>query len=65
VGCTASKADMRNMYKILDVKCEGISLLRRQGIHGKVIFKWILNKQGWSMQTGFIWLWTGTSDGLL
>jgi hypothetical protein len=31
-----------------------------QGIDGRIIFKWILRKQGAKEWTGFIWLMIGT-----
>jgi hypothetical protein len=32
---------------------------------GRIILKWILKKQGMGLWTGFFWLWTGTSGGIL
>jgi hypothetical protein len=34
-------------------------------VDGKMIFEWILEKQGGKVWTGFIWLRIGTSGGLL
>jgi hypothetical protein len=34
-------------------------------LDGKTILKWIIRKQGGKVWTGFVWLRTGTSDGLL
>jgi hypothetical protein len=33
------------------------------GVDGKIIFEWMLGKEGGKVRTGFIWLRTGTSAG--
>jgi len=35
------------------------------GVDGRTILEWILEKQDWKVWTGFMWLRTGTSDGIL
>jgi hypothetical protein len=35
------------------------------GIDGRIIFEWILGKYGGKLWTGFMWLWIGTSAGLV
>jgi hypothetical protein len=35
------------------------------GVDGRIILKWIWEKYGENMWTGFIWLRRGTSGGLL
>jgi hypothetical protein len=38
---------------------------RGRGLDGRLILIRILNKQDMMVRTGFIWLWTGSSGGLL
>jgi hypothetical protein len=38
---------------------------KSEGKMRKIILKWILEKQGWRLWIGFIWLRTGTDDGLI
>jgi len=41
------------------------SHLKHIDVDGKIIFQWIFSKyDGWAY-TGFVWLWSGTSSGLL
>jgi hypothetical protein len=35
------------------------------GVDGRIMLKWVLGKLGWRLWIGFIWLRTGTEDGLL
>jgi len=35
------------------------------GVDGSIILKWIFNKWEWREWAGLIWLYTGTSGGLL
>jgi hypothetical protein len=35
------------------------------GVDGRIILKWILEKYGGRMRTRLIWLMIGTGDGLL
>jgi hypothetical protein len=51
--------EMRSAYKILVGKSKGKRPLWR------LILKRVLNKQGVKMCTGFIYIKTGLSDGLL
>jgi hypothetical protein len=36
-----------------------------RGINGKIILDWIFRKYGRTLWTGFIWLTTGASGGIL
>jgi hypothetical protein len=36
-----------------------------KGRDGRLMLEWILDKQGWKVRTGFIWLRMGTSGRLL
>jgi hypothetical protein len=57
--------EMRNAYKIFVRKTEGINHLKDLDVEGEIFFpKQILEKSAGRMQTGFIWLVTGTSGGL-
>jgi hypothetical protein len=56
---------MRNTYKILVGNSEGKRPLRRPRSGGRIILKWILEKYGWMVWTGFIWLRIRTGGGLL
>jgi hypothetical protein len=35
------------------------------GVDGMIILEWMLEKRGGKLWIGFVWLRTGTSDGLL
>jgi hypothetical protein len=35
------------------------------GVDERIVLEWILEKYGMKLWTGFIWLWIGTSGGLL
>jgi hypothetical protein len=61
-GNTAHRGDMRNAYKIFVGKPEGKRPLGRPCISMRIILKWILNKQGMSMWTGFYRLRKGSSS---
>jgi hypothetical protein len=50
-GANGTKEDTRNAYKILTSKSEGKRLL---GTDGRIILKWISEKKGVMMLTGFI-----------
>jgi hypothetical protein len=39
--------------------------MAEQGVYGRIILKWIINKWGGRGETGFIWLRMGTSGGFL
>jgi hypothetical protein len=55
----------RNEYKIFVGKLEGREFLEVLGAHGRNTLKWILQKQGGKVWTGFMWLRIGASCGLL
>jgi len=57
--------EVRNVYKVLVGKPEMKRLLGSSGIDGRIILKYILEKQGVRSWTGFVWLRIGTSDRLL
>jgi hypothetical protein len=42
----------------------GKDYLEDLGVDGKIL-EWILGKRGGRVWSGFIWLWIGTSGGLL
>jgi hypothetical protein len=46
----------RNADNILVGKPEGKRTFARPGVDGKIIFKWILEKYGGVVWTGFFWL---------
>jgi hypothetical protein len=52
--------EMRNVYKIL-VQHH----FEDAGVNEMMILEWILKKQGQGVYSGFIWLWVGTSGGVL
>jgi len=50
----------------MHIKCWSEELKGRDiGIGGRTILEWILGKYGGKLWTGFIWLGTGTSGGIL
>jgi hypothetical protein len=55
----------RNAYRILDGNLKERDHSEDLGVDGRTILEWILRKQAWGVQTGFIWLRIGTSGGLL
>jgi hypothetical protein len=57
--------EVRNVYIILVEKPEWNRQLRRPRHRRKTLLKWISGKQGGRIWTGFMWLRTGTSGGLL
>jgi hypothetical protein len=56
---------MRNAHNILVGKSEGKRLLEDLGVDERIIFAWILRKQGEKVYSEFIWLRIGVSGGLL
>jgi hypothetical protein len=56
---------MGEMRKILVEKPEGKRPLGRPRRRWRIILEWIFGQKGGKMWTGFIWLRTRTSDGLL
>jgi hypothetical protein len=57
--------EMRNAYKILVGKPEGKRLFIRPRRRWQVISELILEKWGWRVWIGFIWLRAGTGDRFL
>jgi hypothetical protein len=58
--------EMRNSYNILVRKSEGeIPLGRLRCRDGRTMLELILDVLGGKVWIGFVWLRTGTSDGLL
>jgi hypothetical protein len=57
--------EMGNTCSILVGKSERKRPLVKPRQNENLIFKWILEKYGAKLWTGFIWLRIGTSDGLL
>jgi hypothetical protein len=55
---------MRNEYQMLVGKPEGRDHSEDLGVDGRIILKFILGKHGLGMWIGFVWLSTGTGDGL-
>jgi hypothetical protein len=64
VGHVASMGENGIVYSVWGNLNER-DYLEDLSIHGRIILKWILRKQGGRVSTGFIWLWIGTSAGLL
>jgi hypothetical protein len=56
---------MRNAYRLLVGKPEGKRLLGRQGVSGRIILGWILERWDGVMWTGLVWLRIGTGGELL
>jgi hypothetical protein len=56
---------MKNAYKISVGSFKGRDYLEDLGIEGRIILKWILEKQNRNLWTGFICLRIGTSDMFL
>jgi hypothetical protein len=57
--------EKRNAYRTLVGKPEGKGLLRRTDIGGRIILKWILEKQDGVLWTAFIWLRIETTGRIL
>jgi hypothetical protein len=64
-GHVAHKREMRNVYKILVGKLEGKRPLGRRRRRWDDNIKINLAEYCLEVWTGFIWLWIGTSVGLL
>jgi hypothetical protein len=56
---------MRNAYKSLDGNLNRNDRSEDIGVDEMRILEWILGKWSRKLWTGFIWLMTGTSRGLL
>jgi hypothetical protein len=56
---------IRNAYKICVGISEGKIQLRGHGLDHRIKLKWILEKSGGRVWSGFIWFRIGTSGGLL
>jgi hypothetical protein len=57
--------EMGNSYTNLFGKPKRKSHFVDQGVDGRMILKWILEKQCPMISIGFIGLWTGSSGGML
>jgi hypothetical protein len=64
-GSCSSHGRDRNAYTIVVGKPEGKRLLGRLGVDGRLLLKWILDKQVVMIRTELICLRIGTSGGLL
>jgi hypothetical protein len=65
-GDVRRMGEIRNAYRISVRNLKGGDLAEDLGvIDGKIILEWFLWKQRRKVWTGYIWLWIGTSDGLL
>jgi hypothetical protein len=56
---------MRNAYKSFVRKLNERDRLEKLGVDGRILLNSLLKKQCVSVRTGFIWLRTGSSGGLL
>jgi hypothetical protein len=59
----AGMEEMINTYKLAREPENGTDHLENQGVQRRIILKCI--SVWWCVWTGFVWLRTGTSDGLL
>ena len=57
--------EYRNATVFLQENLKETGHLEDLGIDGSKILKWIVQRQDETAWTGLIWLWTGTSGGLL
>jgi hypothetical protein len=64
-GHVARTVQMRNEFNTRSDNLKERERMEDLGIGGKIILKWFLRKESVKVCTGFIWLRTGTSDGLL
>jgi hypothetical protein len=64
MSCSMDRRD-KKCIQILARKPKGKGLLGRLGTDGRIILKWILQKQGVNLWTEFNWLRTGTTGRLL
>jgi hypothetical protein len=56
---------MRNVYNIFIGKSEGKIHSEDLCVYRKIILKWVVEKEGGKLRTGFIWLGIGASGGPL
>jgi hypothetical protein len=56
---------MKNAYKLSLENKEGRDHSEDEGVGGKIILEWILEKQCHKVWTGCIWFRIGTTGGLL
>jgi hypothetical protein len=65
-GWVCSRHDTWEIHtKFWAENLKGGDCFEHLGIDGKIILKWILEKQVGKLWTGFIWLRIGTCGGLL
>jgi len=65
VGHVIRMGEIKNVYRMLSENLKGRDHPGNLGIDGRTILERILGKQDGKVQTGFIWLRTGTSGGFL
>jgi hypothetical protein len=65
MGTACSTHGEKNAYRLLEEKRERRRPLGRPRLHGRIILKWFLGKQGGVEWTVLIWLKIGNSGGLL
>jgi hypothetical protein len=65
VGHVARTGEGRNMYRVLVGKPKEIGHLENQGVDGRLGSKWILGILAGGAWSGFSWLGTGSSGGLM
>jgi hypothetical protein len=64
-GACSTHGEVRNSYKYLAGSPQRKKNLGDLGVYGRVILKWILEKQDVRVRTGLNWLSMGFSSGLL
>jgi hypothetical protein len=63
-GHVAHLGERRNACRVLAGKPEGKIPVEHPDVGGRIVLKWILEKQDGVVWTGFIWLSVATSHGL-
>jgi hypothetical protein len=64
-GACSTHGEKRNAFRILVGKARRKETTRNTYVDGRIILRWILEREDGAVLAGFIWLRIGTGGGLL